>query len=314
MNDTFKPSLFDRVFQGFLPIKEKEVPSVIPASSVIQLSALQALPEQEGGKMLPKITMDSEGSAFMKRAFMWLLVFMISLYIAAKITGSGIITNIMFREDNPSANFDTTDIVFKERFKLTMRYLLLYITILTIVIVLILSFVCTLVALFVGARAKDMRSALEDISNAISNMFWTYTIDGSTYTMKTMISYLAMSIFGMYIIFLIYFSLAKGYLTNMYYPDYVDTEKSTAPEHTQPTKFILNYSLLMMFILAFMLGNYMFHNISNKSEMAFNMFMLIIYVVLYTLLISFELCKNYVLMILAFVIMIVIGILPSILL
>lgn len=269
----FKPSLLTRVFMEGGRNAEGMTPTV---ATVIQ-----------GG-----MSQVAAGSALAK-VYLWLLILMISLYVAAKIMGSSALVPAFFKEDDANADFDNPEVVFKYRYIMMIRYTLVYILMVVLVHLFIIAICYMIIAIFAAAMAKDMSHVGSDISKAFSSRFWSFNGGNMSIYMYA----LGFVLFGLLAFQMVYFAAARSYFSYLAYPEYVDKEISTAEEHSTPMKYILNYSVIVFSSMLFLLGMFAMHNFTKPvaiGPLLMNILLLFIYATIYNLWIGFELEKKYV--------------------
>lgn len=262
----FKPSLLTRVFmEGGAKMVQ---PSV--ASGITQESASSAL----------------------ALVYLWVLILMISMYMGAKIIGSSTLVSAFFKEDNPNADFDNPEVIFKFRYMLMIRYTLVYVLMVVCIHLLILAIFYVFIAMFTAATANDMSHIGSDINKAFAAKFWNF--EGGNMSMY--VYALGFVLFGVLAFQMVYFAASRSYFSYMAYPDYVDKEKSSAEEHNTPMKYILNYSIIIFSTMMFLIGLFVMHNYTkpfSAGALLFNLLTILIFATTYNLLIGFELEKKY---------------------
>lgn len=283
----FKPSLLTRIFMEGGAAKEMQTKVQGGAN---QVSAAAGMVINNAAEYLDINTVYANG--LLSKAYFWLFVLMLSLYLACKIIGSSSLKSVFFKDEDPNSDFDNQEVVFKSRYAMIVKFTLVFILFVVLMHMFIYMVIYIFLAIFVGAMSKNINTVGKDIKDAFLKRFWLF--EGGN--MSVYIYFLAFALFGLFAFQIIYFAVARSFYSYMAYPDYIDREKSTAEEHSTPSKYIMNYSVIVFSTVLFLLGLFALHFYTKPMAvmpLIFSLLLLFLYSVLFNIWIGFELEKKY---------------------
>ena len=243
---------------------------------------------------------------WMSRALIKVFILTISMYLAYLTIGSKLIRKAVFRDLDmePSTDFSkpaTDD--FKEKYKKIVIFLLMFVIWTTLYSFILEKLPYPLIYLYFyyNKRIGDNVSFLATQTHEFFfNKFPSKQGLGNMDFYNSMERY---AVFGIFLYFVVYFFLVKSFITTMRYPNY-DLSKSEDEELPTEKKFLIYYSLTILFTLLFMMGMFTAHFTYRKP---FNLIYMVLVIALYSLLVnflfSFILKKRKKLMIILFIAM-----------
>ncbi len=281
--------------------KGPQVPTIPPVTEVVKVTPV-ALPQpnstgtpntntkinQIGGKK--KIFFGGgdprqflADSLYFRKLNNLFIILFLSILLAVFI--GGLFVNILFPDEStPDAEFELAenDMDYKMRWKRIIRLIMIFILLIILSHVIIYMVVLFFYAIKFTIKNDDPNVSTFKMAFArLKEIIWKYMDDSGTEV--SLIGYyvlLFVVLFGMFIFFIIYTQLSKGYFTNILY-ETVYNPKKEVKDRKQPQKLLFQYAvyILVMMLFVLLLLNYT-KLLDKKIILIYNIIFVIIYVIL----------------------------------
>lgn len=240
---------------------------------------------------------------WMSRGFLKLFILNIAIYLAYVTVGIPAVRNLFFGniDMEPQTDYSQPEIDnFKQKYLKIVLYLFVFI-LFTVIYSFILEKLPYIIIYIYYYYYKKQGDNLDFISTEVYELFFnkfpSKQGNGNMDFFNSMESY---AVIGIFIYFVLYFFLVKSFITTMRYPEYtVDGEELPTEK-----KFIIYYSLTVIFTILFMMGMFAAH-FAYRTPV--NFVYMIIIIALYSLVVcylySFQLRRKKIMMIMMFVIL-----------
>lgn len=223
------------------------------------------------------------------------MILFLSILIAIFIVKISDIINAIFKEDDPDSNFETDELIYKQRWKNIIKYTVIFITLIILVHVLIISIILLLFTILFSIKNKDQAiSGFSIAKKKVIEMFWEYK-DSKNNRLNLISYYILLSIvlIGMFLVFIIYTLLVKGYFTNIYYEKIYNESNDETEDKSQPQKYIYQYAIYLLIMMLFMLLLLNYTKLYDKKILfIYNIIIIIIYIILTLNIIRYQMTSN----------------------
>lgn len=233
---------------------------------------------------------------FRKTNILFIILF-VSILCAVTVMNIPDIINIIFKIDDPDSNFEEEDHVLKDRWNKIIKYTFSF-----ILVVIMFHIIILLLVMFFFVVSATINNNDPNISSFLiakkhfTEAFWEYT-DPITGNDAGLISYymlLFLVLIGMFIFYILYTQLVKGYFSNIYYEHIYNENNPDATDLQQPQKYIYRYAVYILVMMLFVLFLLNYDKLmDNKVLFIYNTIFLIIYVILCISIMRFNMQRNY---------------------
>jgi hypothetical protein len=218
----------------------------------------------------PIAPLRNAGSLY-KRVFIIAFIFCLAVFLASVTFRSKHMIKKALKlhgeKENPDPNFDADDAPNIERWRRAMQFIGLFVILTITYFIAIVIAILVIIAVFIGLTNKDKDLEIWKMAaSKLSNLIWQFEINGETHVLLYMYGIIIAILLISMILFMVYFIFVKDYLTNLYYPMYVDmNKKNPKPEFTNTTKFACFYGLYVIIIFMFFMLLFSIYHLSNES-------------------------------------------------
>jgi len=222
-------------------------------------------------------------SIYFKKINTLFIVFFISLLLAIITIKRSEYLNAAFKTTTPDLDAED-DYKTKWRHLLTYTILFIVLIILYHIVIVISLFVFLVIVRYIWYHIFGIKKSYQVVPNTkrfIRETFWEYRDDQGM--QHGLIGYYALAlcaVLGMYVFYLLYTYLAKGYFQNMYYQVLYNPQKDVEDE-PQPVKYIYQYATFTLLMMLFVLLLLNFDKLSdNRVLFIYNIMFTFVYVIL----------------------------------
>ncbi len=223
------------------------------------------------------------------------IILFLSILLAVFI--GGLFVNILFPDEStPDAEFELAenDLDYKMRWKRIIRLIMIFILLIILSHVIIYMVVLFFYAIKFSIKNDDPNVSTFKMAFArLKEIIWKYIDDsGAEVSLIGYYVLLFVVLFGMFIFFIIYTQLSKGYFTNILY-ETVYNPKKEVKDRKQPQKLLFQYAvyILVMMLFVLLLLNYT-KLLDKKIIFIYNIIFVIIYVIFTINILRFLLQRN----------------------
>ena len=223
---------------------------------------------------------------WMSRALIKLFILTLSMYLAYLTIGSAFIRKAVFKDFDmePSTDYAQPSADdFKDKYKKIVIFILMFViwtSLYSFIIEQIPYFFIYIYFYYNRHVGDNVQFLATETYNMIFNKFACKQGLGNMDFFDSMERY---ALFGILLYFIIYFFLVKSFINTMRYPRY-DLDKTEEEELPTEKKFLIYYSLTILFTILFMMGMFSAHFTYKKP---FNLLYMVLVVALYALLVNF---------------------------
>lgn len=317
MKANFKPSLLTRIiFEGGARNINKSTNNLTDYYGLVTPTPKTIIQggTQQGGadvNLDEVINIPSFTDNFLARGFLKLFILTLSMYIAIILVVNTGLSKKLFPSVDLEDQYDNSDISpsddFKNKYKKIFMILLMFVLFTTIINAIIEY--TPLIVLFIYFKLNqkildDPWWLAEESYNNIFNKFISKQANGN---MKFYDSLQRYAIFGIFIIFCVYFFFVKSFIQDMTYSQYTS---SADTEHKTEKKFLLHHMLIVVFFMLVGLGMFSFHFEHRDPLMViYTLIIIALYSLILCFIISYELKRNKKIVIIMFVVLFIISLL-----
>lgn len=200
---------------------------------------------------------------FMARGYCQLFFLTLAMYLASRIIGSKLISgHIMSNVDlmDPEMDYEGKELSPKEvfilRYKKIMILLMLFIAISAILLLVIQHIPLLILYVYFNINKKKNDNVWFLAKESFDNIFYKFVSRTEAGNMNFYISIQRYALYGIFLYFLIYYFFVKSFINNMSYPRFMEDEEQEA---TVERKFLLHYSLVVLYMVMFSISLFCIH-------------------------------------------------------
>lgn len=247
------------------------------------------LPENSNsdGNSGPVAPLVAKSELFYKINHLFLILF-ISVLIAIHFIKSTTFTKFAFGTETP--DFDGEDYTrrWKQILKYTITFILLIILIHVLIAIFMLFGIIIYAWFYYHLLEHNPKLPIWNFGKKhVTEIFWEYT-DSENRKQGLIMYYVLMflAIIIMYVFYLVYTHIVKGYLKNMYYPLNNDEDKH---QHKYIYQYAL-YIIIMMLLVLFLMNYEKLHK--YPILFGYNILYIVIYILLTVIIIKYQMTKK----------------------
>lgn len=237
----------------------------------------------------PELELHDFVDEWMSRALIKLFILTLSMYFAYLTVGSGFIRRKLFDNVNmdPSTEYaQPSGDDFKDKYKKIVIYILIFVLFTAYYSFIIEQLPYPLIYMYYSYNKRigdNVQFLAVQTYHFFFNKFPCKQGMGNMDFFNSMERY---ALFGILLYFIVYFFLVKSFINTMRYPKY-DLNRTEDEELPTEKKFLIYYSLTILFTILFMMGMFVAHFTYKKP---FNLLYMALVVALYSLLVNFLFC------------------------
>jgi hypothetical protein len=285
-----QPFLFRSIFGGFKKTRQNDGSSGELGNINLEQSggtvenASESSPPSASEPAVPQAEhpMVAKSTYFAKVNTLF-VVFFISMLLSLWAIQKPIFINFAFGSPTPDIDdFDDYRTKWKHVLKFTITFIVLLIVFQFLIAFGLYLMFAVNAFIYYHVIGKDTHYPVwPNAKNYIKTMFWEYVDDDNM--QEGLINYYVLmfvAIICMYLFFLIYSYLAKGYFQNMYYQILYNKDKQV-DDIQQPVKYIYQYALYILLMMLFVLILLTYERFGNNFLMVtYNLLYILIYIIL----------------------------------
>lgn len=233
----------------------------------------------------------SESLYFRKINTLFIILF-ISIVITIGVVN--MFVGMIFNDDD--TNFENQESDYQIRWKRVMKLTVLFITLIILCHFIIILLILLYFVIKIGVTNEDPNAQIFSIAWAkVKEMVWEYKDDMNNDV--GLIGYymlLFTVLVLLFIFFIIYTLLAKGYINELMYESIYDESNPDAEDRTQPDKFIFQYGVYIVVMMLFVLLLLNYDKLRDKKIIfIYNVVFVLAYVVLTLNILRCQLNKRF---------------------
>lgn len=285
------------------PLQIQQTPDIQPVEQAIIKDPIA--PIEHVQKMIGGNSHKSKGGAdpndilaqatYFRKINTLFVILLFSIMFAVAVTN--MFVGMIFNMNDEDANFEQEEFDYKQRWKRIIKLTVVFIIMIIIFHFIVILIILLFFAVKIGITNEDPNlHVFPTVWAKVKEIVWVYKDDLNNEV--GLIGYymlLFLVLVVMFLFFMIYTLLAKGYFTNIMYETVYNEKNPDVQDRTQQNKYLFQYAVYVLVMMLFVLLLLNYDKLRDKKLIfIYNIIFVMIYVILTLNILRFQLQRKFV--------------------